>query len=329
LTEGRNLNPRGAEKVVGAKKAAGGAMGKELRVALEGPDAVLGRVPAADVAKLILGLESVIARAATLALGKTPRGGRRMAAVERSVRLRLVGLEQSSIIPVLELPDVATAPDELPLAGGQQLSDIAIKQMLRSARGDRGAHPALIRAFAKLTDDLAIGDRYDSMWVEVEGRQPDRVIIDKARRKELRSRANRKQSLPVGGVVVGTLVEADFEHHTARLRTPAGQRVEVVFDPDLADAIQMALRNPAELVGDVMFDPDTSFAKSIVLREITAAEQMRIGVDSRAFWQSPSVSELQRQQGISQVTDIERLKDRDASDEEVDAFFSALDVEAS
>ena len=50
-------------------------MGVRIRVRLEGPDAHLGVVPAADVAHMLLGIERVVARAsATLSGGSATHG---------------------------------------------------------------------------------------------------------------------------------------------------------------------------------------------------------------------------------------------------------------
>jgi hypothetical protein len=294
---------------------------------LSGPDAHLGRVPAADVAKLLLGIDRVVARAAALALGRSTRGGRRARAVQLASRVTLLGLEEGSVISVLELPEHQSADDPLNLKGMQDLTDVAMRQVLRSAKGDRGAHPLLIRAVAELTDELAIGERYDALFIETEGLHPERVVITGAGRQVLQSFAEHEPPAPLPEAVSGILVEADFENNSARLRTPRNQRIEVTFLPDFADAIQMALRNQAELVGDVTFDPRTSAALSIVLRRITSSKQLELETDERTFWHNPTVGELQEEQGVGVTRDRESLKDRKTSREEADKLLLASGLE--
>src|SRR4051812_7217635 len=103
-----------------------------VRAQLEGTDAEPGRVAAADVARMILGLERAIARAAYLVLGKARRGatGRHHQVIESAARLRFVGVEKGSFIEVLALPDTAEPSDEeLPISVAD-LSSLAFSRLL-------------------------------------------------------------------------------------------------------------------------------------------------------------------------------------------------------
>src|SRR5215217_678197 len=90
-----------------------------VRVQLEGVNAEPGRVAAADVARIIFGLERAIARAAYLVLGKPRRGptGRHSQVIESAARLRFIGVEPGSFVEVFALPDTAEPSDEeLPIS---------------------------------------------------------------------------------------------------------------------------------------------------------------------------------------------------------------------
>jgi CRISPR/Cas system endoribonuclease Cas6 (RAMP superfamily) len=71
-----------------------------VRAQLDGMDAEPGRVAAADVARIILGLERAIARAAYLVLERARRGvtGRHSLAIESAARLRFVGVDRGSFV---------------------------------------------------------------------------------------------------------------------------------------------------------------------------------------------------------------------------------------
>src|ERR671918_6693 len=84
----------------------------EIRVKLEGEQAQLGRIPSADVARLLLLLEKAAAQAAAVILHQPKTTtGRYKGVIEQAVHFRLVSIEAGSVAPVLELPD--TAPPEL------------------------------------------------------------------------------------------------------------------------------------------------------------------------------------------------------------------------
>ena len=79
----------------------------ELRVELSGEDARFGTVAAADVAVLIMGVERALSRAASVKLGRPKMTtGRYEQVIAQSVRLRLRALEEGSIVPVFEIPEL-------------------------------------------------------------------------------------------------------------------------------------------------------------------------------------------------------------------------------
>jgi hypothetical protein len=125
--------------------------------------------------------------------------------------------------------------------------------------------------------------------------------------------------------LVGVLVEADFESNTARLRTTGGQRIAISFETELADRIQEGLRRQLEFRGEVSSDPTTLEARSVNLRSIVRADQLVMGFDAGDFWAPGEIDKLATEREIRRVEDVDTLRDREASDEEVDRLLGALD----
>lgn len=299
---------------------------KELRVKLEGDEAQLGRVPAADVARLLILLERAAAQAAAVALGQPKTTtGRYKHAIEQAVRFRLVGIEDGSVVPVLELPEVTSIDPEktldLQVPG---LGESAIDALIAAAEDP--SDPVIARALLSVADGMRVGERYESLTFVVasEHRPRREVKVDGETRAHLRDFVD---SLPVPlpreDDLVGVLVEADFEKRTARLRTPAVAGVEVSFSDAHAEAIQQALRRNSTVRGDVAYDPMTHVARSIRLTEIVRGVEQLV-LDPDEFWREPSLEELARRQGSGQPVDPADLHDDEATDEERDAFMTAI-----
>lgn len=81
-------------------------MGEVIRIELEGSDAEPGRIPVADVARLLQGYERAIGRAAEARVRRQARTGRQGGAVEAATRLIFRRIERGSLIVELELPEV-------------------------------------------------------------------------------------------------------------------------------------------------------------------------------------------------------------------------------
>jgi hypothetical protein len=297
----------------------------ELRVILNGELAELGKVPAADVARLLLAVERAVAHAASVSLGRTTRPrGRRVSAVAETARLRLRGIEQGSVIPVLEFPDV---PSEESLdLDVETLTDTAVRRVFDTAEGLPDQHPLISSALLQLTEELRIGERYESVGLRLLSEERSReVVLDSAVRQRLRTQAG-LLAVPIREeTVVGTLVEADFERRTARLRSPDGQAVSVTFGEGLEDEVQEALRRQAGFVGQVVYEPESMQARSVALHAIQQPEQLIMGVDAAAFWRAPSYDDLAEQQGVDLAPiDPDDLYDAGATEEERDAILAAI-----
>jgi len=301
-----------------------------IRARLEGAEAEPGRIAAADVARLILGLERAIASAAYLVLRRPRRGaGRYAQVIEGAARLRFVGVESGSFVEVLALPDVGDAVDgELPIRVAD-LSSQALDRLLDMLEDRPGAaDPELASAVAQLAADLGIGERNTSVALSCD-RPPGvpgvrRVVIDASVRARMQ-RLGSPQVPAQDQELVGTLVEADFERNTARLRLPAGSSVDVSFSAELSDDIHEALRSKARLVGAVQYNPRTSEVKSVLLRALHRTWGTQLALGSESFWDSPTFAELQDAQGTTGQVTMSDLAMTDLTDDERAAFLAAFE----
>ena len=206
-------------------------MGTQLRIALSGDEAELGRVAAGDVARMLLGVERAVARAAGHVIGRQVKAtGRRGRTIEETTRFRLVGIESGSVVGVLELPDERLEDEALQL-DDQSLGELALENALQTAAGERTDQLDVAEAFVRLADDLGVGTRFSEViFEETAVPAPHRSVkLDRASRDRLAEVIAagpdaRQDSL------IGVLVEADFERNTARLRTSGDRRIAVSFE---------------------------------------------------------------------------------------------------
>jgi hypothetical protein len=237
-------------------------MGQVISLHLEGPDAEFGKIPASDVARLLDGWERALGRAAEARMRRQARTGRRPRAVERATHLIFRDIERGSVIAVLEIPD--PRPDEDGSGSfdlddahlGELASDDALALLLDPDRAD--ADEGLIDALLQLSTELGIGSRYDALEISVDRgptaapNAPRRATLTPERREQLSQRRDVLRQRAEDGTVVGTLVEADFERHTARVLTSDQRGVAVTFrrgsgrrDPKLAAPAGRAGRSTA------------------------------------------------------------------------------------
>lgn len=296
-----------------------------LHVVLEGGSAELGAVPATDVARLIEGSIRSIARAAEILSGRLPKQvGRRGSTVETATRFVLEGIASGSVkVKLLAPSDINGNREGLSLED-DRLTDLAINKTMDSIEG-RDLDTYLADGLAELGEELALGNRYQAVRFEfAKVNQATRsVALDYASTQRLRltsSNTPRASTNTVGG----TLVEADFERMTARLRTPSDRQIKVTFEDSQADDIHDALRQKAELEGVVKYDSTTKEAISVETRSITRTYRAALNLVEEEFWRNPSVLELAEEQGVVIQDNVSALYDQDATREEVDSFFEAL-----
>jgi hypothetical protein len=288
--------------------------GEEVRATLRGPGAVLGDVQARDVARLLLGLESALAAAAYVTLGKPRRRdtGRHRAAIEAATRLRFEGVREGSVVAVLALPLLGPDADGALSLSVDDLAGAAFDRLVAAFDApDDQVDRRLAKALAELAEQLGIGERHDEL-VLTSGRVDGAGRLDGTARQRMRRLADAPLARQAD-VLAGTLREADFDSRTARLHTGIGETVRVSFTADLDDQVQEALRGQAEFEGIVTYDPVSDTVRRVELRGIASPETLPF--DPAAFWQRPSVAELAEAQGIRPAsfdepfgdwTDVER-----------------------
>lgn len=223
---------------------------------------------AADFAKLVLGLQAALRRAALVVLGR-PRSvatGRYIAVVELVTALLPVSMRAHTLVVALpDLPGEGGGLDDLGLdVTAQDLGHRACLE-LAAAIADPGPRtdPALARAVAQLADDLNVGGRTQRLVLDLPGAT---ATVDAPIREHMHAVASRADQRP--GVVHGRLVEADFERLHARLRLPDGEAIVVTFAEHLADDVQRALRMPNALAGDIAYHPHTGAVVRVDMREV-------------------------------------------------------------
>lgn len=298
-----------------------------FRLVLEGGRARLGEVPAVDVARLIDGAIRAVARAAELITGREPgQVGRRGTATENSTRFVLAAINPGSVAVELLGPNQGAPANETLDLDDPRLTEMAVSSTLDSLLGvEMDAYIA--SGLADLADMLGIGSRYDTIRFVVSGGSTgDRSgVLNRSARTRLRQLANEAPSSATTAIA-GTLVEADFESRTARLRTPANRRVKVEFTDDYADEIQQALRQNAEFDGIVTYDPSTSQAVAVEMRSIRRTHQFGLDLTSTDYWQHHDVGALAAERGIQPIGDLSEIRDLLVDSEEVDRFFEALEL---
>lgn len=299
----------------------------ELRVKLTGPTAALGSVPAADVARLLVLIERATARAASVVLHQPKVStGRYRDVIEQASRYRLRAIEAGSVVPVLELPEAPISPEALDLDVAT-LGETAVGLLLDAIQSNGEPHPVVAKTLLELADGMHVGDRYEAVALDARMRNRPRreACVDGVVRARLREYVTLGRGTPSRpDVIAGTLVEADFEKHTARLQTPTQPAVQVDFPEDLADDIHAALRHATTLRGEVAFDPTTQAAKTVAVTAIEPGTQLALDAESEAFWTDRSFEELAREQGSGRPLDPDVLYDAEATDAERDSFMTAL-----
>lgn len=240
-------------------------MSTVLRVRLTGDDAQLGRVAAGDVARMLLGIERAVARAAGHVIGRQVKStGRRGRAIEETTRFRLLSIERGSVVGVLELPEQAANADV------PSLGQLALESALATAAGEETEQVDVAEAFVRLVDDVGVGSRFQSLTLEEEGPAGRKMVtLDRPARDRLFEIVSAAPSARDDSLV-GVLVEA------------ASRAILRVYEPPAASASRSALRpssptgfrkacGGSRSSGEVSYDPKTLEARSVNLRSIVRA----------------------------------------------------------
>lgn len=164
----------------------------KYEVRLVGKQATLGQVAMVDVARLMLDVETLVARAAGIAIGRRPkRTGRWEGTIEEATRLRLVKIKRGSVVLEVVGPQSGPLEDELDLSV-RSLADLGwattTGALNRLADAD---DPDLLMRLLNLADRMSIGNRFEAVEFRTDGKQVAK--LDGAKRKTLRTAVERRQ----------------------------------------------------------------------------------------------------------------------------------------
>lgn len=295
----------------------------EYEAHLVGPNARLGEVAAVDVARLILGVQAVVARAAAASTGRPAKAtGRWESSIEAATRLRLREVRPGSVAVAFDLPS-STNPDDMLDLATESIGEAGWSAVARAVDVPDEAATDVLRRLVRVADEVGVGTRFEAIHLVVRGTVLTRV--DVARRDHLREVvAQRDAVLSQPSAVTGILFEADFENRSAKVRAQSGDVVALEFEDDQADAIHDALRATSDFEGEVTYDPVTNGVRSVHLRQVRRVEQLVFEGGTESFWEPLSLDRLAADQDVTPSTSFEGLVDDTLTDEEFDAFLAAL-----
>ena len=299
-------------------------MGTRLVLQLAGENARLGEVYVSDLVRLLGGVERVVGRTAAQLAGRAPgMVGPLPHAIARATRLRLSSVSEGSLVVEVELPDTPTDEPQLDLDDAG-LGEAAIHTALEVLEGSEAGFPDTIAAWSQLAEDLSIGERYDALTIRLPSDSPQEAVLDAPARSRLAVAARHRSTGDRTGELIGVLYEANFENCTGRLRTPHGEAVRVRFDDDRAHDIKGALRENSRLEGRITYTDETADVVSVESIEVVRPQRLALGTATHDFWNTRPLAELAEAQGVEVVVDVETLQDESVSDEEAEAFITAL-----
>ena len=299
-----------------------------LRLRLVGEDAQRGRIPAADVGRLLLGAERLIAHAVGHVRGQQLKErGRWGKTVEAAVAFRFIGIEDGSFIAVIGVPP--PPPADVVLIEAASLTEVAVDRALDIANGEHDAEQwqDVAAQFVDWANQLGIGVRYEAL--EIEHRSLERTVrttLNVGVRERLRIAAQASSPTARPDRVVGRLVEADFERETGRLRTPTGHRIDVEFDAAREDEVHEALRHDAEVVGEVLLDAKSQ-PKTVRLDRIVMREQLELGIEAVELPAQRSIEDLAAERNVHPLAPGQSLRLKSLGDDEIDEYLQALAAE--
>lgn len=290
----------------------------------------LGIIPAADIAKLIFGLQRVLAAAAnSVARRQRRRGpsGRYPQVIEAASRLTFVGVDHGSVDSLFALAQRDLDDEQQLDISVPDLAELSFDRLTEALQAPLDSVDRdIARTVARLAQELGIGRTERTLLLGSRGDRRPRSVIDAA----MRERMGRIAAMPEperDDLLTGRLAEADFDANTARLQQATGGPVTVEFEDDQADAIHRALRGPAQLTGIVTYDRETLRARRIDLHDIETPAQLTLISGDRGpdFWEHRSIDDLAIQQGIYEPQNPASIRAQiPPTTEEIEAFFSEI-----
>ncbi len=270
-----------------------------LTVHAEGPAVDGGRIPLAELARIVGGLQVTLERLAlSLETGAYTSRGPRPREVVEAVRLDFAGFRAGSVIIDITRPG-QVEPDQL-----LERSLRALEDGIAGIRAGKHLPPYFTPQVINGLRELAGGITSGNLTSITFGRSGhDRFVLDSFFRERIR-----EMSPPSAGgeaTVVGRLQMGDFSPATLRCRidTFAGS-VLADFDADLRDAVLDAMDQMVMATGIAELQPDGSTVRLLHLSSLESLPSARL---------SPLVT-LGRVQGVGPISDIGELQGNDTED---------------
>ncbi|HUN35608.1 MAG TPA: hypothetical protein VMU95_26720 [Trebonia sp.] len=284
-----------------------------LSVHAEGPAADGGRLPLAEIARIAAGLQVTLERVALALTGTYVARGRRPRDVVEAVRLDLAGFRAgSAIIDVIR----ADRPEAAEVEGDSLLADSlrALEDGITAIRkgGDLPPYftPQVVTGLRELAGGINVGNLTRISFGRPGGQS---FVIDSIFRDRLRKVSTLGPQTEA--TVVGRLQMGDFSPAALRCRidTFAGS-VLADFGDELRDSVLDAMDQMVMATGIADMQPDGSTVRVLHLSALERLPSAR----------TLPLATLQRQQGVSPVSDISDLRGHAEDGDDFGSFMEAI-----
>jgi hypothetical protein len=284
-----------------------------LSVHAEGPAADGGHLPLTELARIVSGLQVTLERLALALSGTLVSRGRRPRDVVEAVRLDLAGFRSgSAIIDIVRppQPDPAANPDDTLLSDSLNALEDGIARVRSGSQLPIYFTPQVITGLRELAGGINPSNLTRISFDRPDGRQ---FVMDAVFREQLRRVT--AQTPEASATVVGRIQMGDFSPAALRCRidTFAGS-VPADFDADLRDSVLDAMDQMVMVTGIAELQPDGATVRVLHISALEALPTARI---------SP-LATLQRQQGVTEVTDVDQLRGRVDEADDFGPFLDAI-----
>jgi hypothetical protein len=284
-----------------------------LSVHAEGPAADGGRLPLAEIARIAAGLQVTLERLALALTGTYVARGRRPRDVVEAVRLDLVGFRAgSAIIDVIrsDRPEAAEAEGDSLLADSLRALEDGITAIRKGGHLPSYFTPQVVTGLRELAGGINVGNLTRISFGRPGGQA---FVIDSVFRDRLRNVSTLGPETEA--TVVGRLQMGDFSPAALRCRidTFAGS-VLADFGDEFKDPVLDAMDQMVMATGIAEMQPDGSTVRVLHLSALERLPSARM----------LPLATLQRQQGVSPVSDISELRGSTEDGDDFGPFMEAI-----
>jgi len=284
-----------------------------LSIHAEGPAADSGHLPLAELARIVAGLQVTLERLALALTGTLAPRGRRPREVVEAVRLDLAGFRPgSAIIDIVRPPQpgFASQPDDTLLGDSLNALEDGIARVRSGGQLPSYFTPQVITGLRELAGGINPSNLTRISFGRSDGRQ---FVMDAVFREQLRKVSARAPE--ASATVVGRMQMGDFSPAALRCRidTFAGS-VLADFDADLRDTVLDAMDQMVMATGIAELQTDGATVRLLHISALESLPTARI---------SP-LATLQRQQGVTEVRDIDELRGHTEETDDFGPFLEAI-----